>query len=330
MFYLVAILFTVAWIMLCIVRNYVETKSPIAHKYLNHGKQSVPNIKCYKLKNLSLKYIVITTERTYSTQPVSNLPAKFYEDVETLKNSIVKENKGFSGFYMWTNKITGDIYIGQSKNLALRFNKYFSISYLKSKESLIISRAFIKYGYANFSLTILEYCDISELQKREQYYFNKLGPKYNILKIAGSSLGHTLSEDTKAKISKALKGVYAGKKSYWFGKSFSEETKLLMSSQRSWEKNSMFGKTHSEKSKEIMKQKALGRKHSEETKLKMSAKHGNPVNVYEKCSSEGFKLIGSFVSARRAAKFLGMSHSTINIYVNSGAIFKDRYKFSIK
>ena len=123
-----------------------------------------------------------------------------------------------------------------------------------------------------------------------------------------------------------------------------------MSSQRSGEKNSMFGKTHSEKSKEIIKQKALGRKHSEEflrgdfttsgevpiknvlrsTKLKMSAKHGNPVNVYEKCSSEGFKLIGSFVSARRAAKFLGMSHSTINRYVNSGAIFKDRYRFSIK
>ena len=108
-----------------------------------------------------------------------------------------------------------------------------------------------------------------------------------------------------------------------------------MSLQGSGEKNSMFGKTHSEKSKEIIKQKALVgpeglRKHSEETKLKMSAKRGNPVNVYEKCSSEGFKLIGSFVSARRAANFLGMSHSTINRYVNSGAIFKDRYKFSIK
>ena len=61
--------------MLSIVRNYVETKSPIAHKYLNHGKQSVPNIKCYKLKNRSLKYIVITTECTYSTQPANNLPA---------------------------------------------------------------------------------------------------------------------------------------------------------------------------------------------------------------------------------------------------------------
>jgi hypothetical protein len=97
--------------MLCIVRNYVETKSPIAHKYLNHGKQSVPIRKCYKLKNRSLKYIsfpsdaklclcwrifpgagrlVITTERTYSTQPANNLAAKFYEDVEALKNSIVK------------------------------------------------------------------------------------------------------------------------------------------------------------------------------------------------------------------------------------------------
>ena len=37
MYYLVIILFGVAWIMLSIVRNFVETKSPISHKYLNHG-----------------------------------------------------------------------------------------------------------------------------------------------------------------------------------------------------------------------------------------------------------------------------------------------------
>ena len=86
-------------------------------------------------------------------------------------------------------------------------------SYLKSKESLIISRALIKYGYSNFSLTILEYCEKSELQEREQFYLDSLGPVYNILKIAGSSSGHTLSEGTKAKISQALKGVYVGDKS---------------------------------------------------------------------------------------------------------------------
>lgn len=61
---------------------------------------------------------------------------------------------------------------------------------------------------------------------------------------------------------------------------------------------------------------------------KASLPSGNPVNVYEKCDSSGFKLIGSFVSARRAGKFLDLSGSTILKYMKSGAIFKDRYKFS--
>ena len=37
MFYLVIILFAVGWIMLSTVVNYVNKKSPISHKYLNHG-----------------------------------------------------------------------------------------------------------------------------------------------------------------------------------------------------------------------------------------------------------------------------------------------------
>jgi cytochrome c oxidase subunit II len=37
MFYLVIILFAVGWIMISAVRNYVNNKSPISHKYLNHG-----------------------------------------------------------------------------------------------------------------------------------------------------------------------------------------------------------------------------------------------------------------------------------------------------
>ena len=62
----------------------------------------------------------------------------------------------------------------------------------------------------------------------------------------------------------------------------------------------------------------------------MSAIRWNPVNIYEKVSSEGFKLIGCFVSARRAAKFLDISGSTVIKYMNSGEIFKNRYKFSSK
>ncbi|KAF2647135.1 hypothetical protein K491DRAFT_615086 [Lophiostoma macrostomum CBS 122681] len=101
-----------------------------------------------------------------------------------------------------------------------------------------------------------------------------------------------------------------------------------MSLKRIGELNPLYGKSHSEESKELIRQKALGRKYSEETKLLMSTKRGNPVNVYEKCSSEGFKLIGGFVSARRASNFLDISGSTVVRYMKSGAIFKDRYKFS--
>ena len=37
MYYLVIILFSVGWILLSIIRNYVKNKSPISNKYLNHG-----------------------------------------------------------------------------------------------------------------------------------------------------------------------------------------------------------------------------------------------------------------------------------------------------
>jgi hypothetical protein len=42
---------------------------------------------------------------------------------------------------------------------------------------------------------------------------------------------------------------------------------------------------------ELMTSKALNRKHSEDTKLKMSSVRGKSVEIYENVSSEGFKLI---------------------------------------
>ena len=71
---------------------------------------------------------------------------------------------------------------------------------------MTISRALIKYGYSNFILEILEYCDVSALLEREQYYLDLLKPAYNIAKIAGSTLGVPKSALTKAKISEALQG----------------------------------------------------------------------------------------------------------------------------
>src|SRR5213078_3855620 len=141
-----------------------------------------------------------------------------------MRKEILKENKGKSGINLLTNKLINDIYIGQSIDISKRFRNYFNFSYIKSKNSFIISRALIKYGYSNFSVTILEYCDKSDLIIREQYYFNKLNPQYNILKIAGSSGGFKHSEENKIKISKSLKGIYIKEKSALFGRTHTEET----------------------------------------------------------------------------------------------------------
>ena len=113
-------------------------------------------------------------------------------------------------------------------------------------------------------------------------------------------------------------------------KNFPAKPKNLWVQKKMGELNSLFGKKHSEQSKELIRQKALGRKHSEETKLLMSSKHGSLVNIFERCEKQDFKLIGSFVSARRAGKFLEISGSTVISYMRSGAVFKDRYKFSSK
>lgn len=65
---------------------------------------------------------------------------------------------------------------------------------------MLIHKALIKYGYSNFTLEILEYVDPAQLIAREQSYFEKLKPEYNILQIAGSSWGFKHSEATKAKL----------------------------------------------------------------------------------------------------------------------------------
>jgi group I intron endonuclease len=64
---------------------------------------------------------------------------------------------------------------------------------------MLINKALIKYGYSQFRLEILEYCDSSSVISREQYYINILIPVYNLLKIAGSSLGYKHTEDTLSK-----------------------------------------------------------------------------------------------------------------------------------
>ena len=112
--------------------------------------------------------------------------------------------------------MTQDIYVGSSINLGGRFKDYFNISHISNpkRSNSIIHRALLKYGYSNFQLEILEFCDPNLCLEREQHYINLLKPRYNILKKAGSSLGFKHSEETRAKMS----STKTGEKHPMFGK----------------------------------------------------------------------------------------------------------------
>lgn len=81
-------------------------------------------------------------------------------------------------------------------DLTVRLYKYYSLKQLTLHRTPI-HNALLKYGFNNFSLEILEYCeDDVNPTSREQYYLDLLKPEYNILKQANSLLGFKHSEST--------------------------------------------------------------------------------------------------------------------------------------
>ena len=90
---------------------------------------------------------------------------------------------------------------------------------------MTICCALLKHDHSNFSLEILEYCEISELLIREKYYLAErklLKPEYNIAQDPTAPMsGRKHSDETKQIISDAKKGSNHP----MYGKNHTEETK---------------------------------------------------------------------------------------------------------
>jgi hypothetical protein len=87
------------------------------------------------------------------------------------------------GIYLIQNIVTKKIYIGKSSNLLNRLDNYTQINFLlDKKDSSLIYRKIIQFGYNNFSFTILELCDLEEIKGREIHFINLFKPQYNIRK----------------------------------------------------------------------------------------------------------------------------------------------------
>jgi GIY-YIG catalytic domain len=123
------------------------------------------------------------SDRFYSTDS-SGLAV--FSDADKDKLNILKYVNGKSGIYLWTNKLNDKKYVGSSLNLRRRLLEYYNVNRLLNEKSMPINVALLKYGYTNFSLTILEICNQDSLMFREKHFFEVYSPEYNILKTPGS------------------------------------------------------------------------------------------------------------------------------------------------
>lgn len=159
---------------------------------------------------------------------------------------------------------------------------------------MVINSALLKYGHENFSLTILEYCDIEDVLEREQFYFDTLKPEYNVLPLAGSRGGYCHTAESKLKMSELRKG-----------KLHSEETKAKLSE---------VGMSNTNR---------VGKIHTEEQRAKISA--GQPTSKRLEVLDLVENTINQYNSIREVSKSIGCSRYAVSKTLENKKVLKERY-----
>ena len=190
--------------------------------------------------------------------------------------------------YVIENIVNHKKYVGQTIDPEKRWRKHKTDDI--KNPNLVIGRAFLKYGTDNFTFSILEECDNSELSIREQFWIKKLntfiGNKdsngYNMTRGGESMFGDSNpfygkhhSDEVKQKISEFAK-TRIGEDNPFYGKHHTQETKDLlsklnrgrkhtpeelekMSKIKMGEKNYFYGKHHTQETKEKIRKSRLGK-----------------------------------------------------------------------
>lgn len=212
----------------------------------------------------------------------------------------MKENKNKPGIYCLVNVSNGHCYIGSSSNLPNRMRNYLNEGFLNNKNNvnMPIVNALLKYGSDNFAMLIIEYTDLDVIIIRETHLIAKLQPYYNVLKQGYSSIGYKHTEATKELLSDLAKN-----------RTHSPETKALIAKSLTGENNPFFGK-----------------KHLDESKLKMvKANSAYPLYVYNSLK----ELLMFYPSVLTLAKKIKSNSPTIVKNIDDLSLFIGGWYFSI-
>ena len=92
------------------------------------------------------------------------------------------------GIYKITNTITGDFYIGSSKDVKRRWRQHKWPSVWKQRSNNQMYQDMQKYGTDKFIFEILEEVEESLLKEKEQQFIELLKPTYNQMNAKGLNI----------------------------------------------------------------------------------------------------------------------------------------------
>lgn len=171
------------------------------------------------------------------------------------------------GIYMIKNKINNKIYIGKSIKIENRWYQHRYSLNNNLSSNLYLQASWNKYGEENFEFSIIELIENNNLlNNKEIYWINKFNSTnkengYNITS-GGDGRSCSCSDQTKKKISNSLIGMFSGENHHMYGKHHSDETIRKIS-------QSNMGKKLSNEHKLKISKKSKMYKHSDITKEKI-------------------------------------------------------------
>lgn len=144
--------------------------------------------------------------------------------------------------YAIQNQLNLKIYVGQTKDVKERWRKHRG-KFARNHGHLY--DAMTKYGRENFTFTVIEEVEDADADSAESFwimFFRSWDPEIGYNKTTGGKATHSLTDETKKKISEAVK---RNRKPYH----------------------------HSDETKQRLREIGTGRKASTETRAKMSSSH---------------------------------------------------------
>ena len=121
--------------------------------------------------------------------------------------------KKIIGVYKITNTVTGDFYIGSSKNVKHRWIEHKCKCIWNRRQNNLMYLDMQKYGTDKFDFQILEEVEPEKLKETEQKFIEMLKPTYNSIRANGWDIERY--KETKKEYNKEYQNKYYNQLCYY-------------------------------------------------------------------------------------------------------------------